>query len=194
MTPEETTAAARLAPGPRRWRSSRLDVLHVDMDCFFAAVEALDDPSLAGKPVIVGGTGARGVVASCSYEARATGVSSAMPMSEARRRCPAAVVIQGRHDRYGEVSRQLHEVLREFTPVIEPIAFDEAFLDVSGSHRLFGDSRRHRMVDPAGGSGRSWPSTARSEWRDRSSSPSSPPARPSRVPLLPAEWPAPASS
>jgi DNA polymerase-4 len=118
-----------------------LDVLHVDMDCFFAAVEALDDPSLAGKPVIVGGTGGRGVVASCSYEARATGVSSAMPMAQARRRCPGAVVIAGRHDRYGQVSRQLHEVLREFTPVIEPIAFDEAFLDVSGSHSLFGDSR-----------------------------------------------------
>jgi DNA polymerase-4 len=118
-----------------------LDVLHVDMDCFFAAVEVLDDPSLAGRPVVVGGTGPRGVVASCSYEARASGVHSAMPMSEARRRVPGAAFISGRHDRYGEVSRRLHEVFLEFTPVIEPIAFDEAFLDVSGSHAIFGPSR-----------------------------------------------------
>ncbi len=120
--------------------AGRLDVLHVDMDCFFAAVEVLDDPSLRSRPVIVGGTGPRAVVASCSYEARATGVRSAMPMGEARRRCPAAVVLPGRHERYGEVSRQLHGVFFEFTPVIEPISLDEAFLDVSGSHRLFGPS------------------------------------------------------
>jgi DNA polymerase-4 len=121
-------------------QSALLDVLHVDMDCFFAAVEALDDPTLLGKPVIVGGAGPRGVVAACSYEARATGVHSAMPMGEARRRCPAAVIIAGRHSRYGEVSAELHDVFREFTPVIEPISLDEAFLDVSGSHRLFGTS------------------------------------------------------
>lgn len=117
-----------------------LDVLHVDMDCFFAAVEILDDPGLTGQAVIVGGTGRRGVVAACSYEARATGVRSAMPMTEARRRCPAAVILAGRHDRYGEVSVQLHSVLHEFTPLVEPIALDEAFLDVSGSHGLFGTS------------------------------------------------------
>ncbi|MGH9169290.1 MAG: DNA polymerase IV [Acidimicrobiales bacterium] len=117
-----------------------LDVLHVDMDCFFAAVEVLDNPSLAGKPVIVGGIGPRGVVASCSYEARAYGVRSAMPIGQARRRCPPAVLVAGRHDRYGELSRQFHAVLGEFTPVIEPIAFDEAYLDVSGSHSLFGPS------------------------------------------------------
>jgi len=90
--------------------------------------------------VIVGGTGSRGVVASCSYEARATGVRSAMSMVEARHRCPQATVLPGRHGRYGEVSRLLHQVFEVFTPLIEPIALDEAFLDVSGGHRLFGSS------------------------------------------------------
>lgn len=113
-------------------------VLHVDMDAFFAAVEVLDDPALAGRPVIVGGAGARGVVASCTYEARAFGVRSAMPSLEARRRCPEALFLSGRYWRYAEMSEQLFRVLASFTPEVEGVGLDEAFLDVSGALRLLG--------------------------------------------------------
>ncbi len=113
-------------------------ILHVDMDAFFAAVEVLDDPTLAGLPVIVGGAGRRGVVASCTYEARAYGIASAMSSVEARRRCPQAVFVAGRHWRYSQVSEQLHAVLQQFSPIVEGIALDEAFVDVGGSRRLLG--------------------------------------------------------
>jgi DNA polymerase-4 len=110
--------------------------LHVDLDAFFASVEVLDEPSLEGKPVAVGGGGDRGVIASASYEARRYGVRSAMPTVIARRRCPTLVILPGRFDRYEEYSRRFHDIVRDLTPDFEPLGLDEVFADLRSLRRL----------------------------------------------------------
>jgi DNA polymerase-4 len=114
-------------------------IAHVDLDAFYAAVEQRDDPSLRGKPVLVGGSARRGVVASCSYEARTFGIHSAMPMAVALRLCPHAVVVRHHMDRYADASRAFFSILGDFSPDVEGLSFDEAFLDLTGSERLLGD-------------------------------------------------------
>jgi DNA polymerase-4 len=120
--------------------SEHRSILHVDMDAFYAAVEQFDNPELAGQPVVVGGTGGRGVVAAASYEVRRFGVHSAMPMREALRRCPQAVVVRPRFKRYREISAQVFEIFGEFTDLVQGLSLDEAFLDVTGSVGLFGSA------------------------------------------------------
>ena len=116
-------------------------IMHIDMDAFFASVEQLDNPELKGKPLIVGGQSCRGVVSTCSYEARKYGVHSAMPMVEARRLCPHAEFLPGRMWRYEEVSREIMRIFHEEAPLVEQLSIDEAFLDVSGMERLCKDVR-----------------------------------------------------
>ncbi|MEM6552958.1 MAG: DNA polymerase IV [Planctomycetota bacterium] len=113
-------------------------ILHVDMDAFFAAIAVLDDPSLKGKPVLTGGTGPRGVVTTASYEARKFGCHSAMPMAVARRLCPQALCVKVPGQRIRECSAALFDTLDHFSPLVQPLSVDEAFLDVTGSLRLLG--------------------------------------------------------
>jgi len=113
-------------------------IIHLDMDAFYAAVEVLDDPDLRGKPVIVGGSKERGVVSSASYEARKFGIHSAQPIATAMRLCPQGVFRSVRMWRYIEISKQIFEIFKRFSPLVEPLSLDEAFVDVTGSIRLFG--------------------------------------------------------
>jgi DNA polymerase-4 len=117
-------------------------ILHVDMDAFYASVEQRDDPALRGKPVIVGGTGGRGVVAAASYEVRKFGVHSAMPVREALRRCPQAICVPPRISHYADESRSIFSVFHEFTPLVQGLSLDEAFLDVTGSIAAFGPAEQ----------------------------------------------------
>ncbi len=120
--------------------AGRRTILHVDMDAFFASVEQLDRPELRGKPVLVGHAGPRGVVAAASYEARKFGCHSAQPMAVARRNCPQAIVVAGRFERYRELSREVFGILERYTPLVEPVSIDEAYLDVTGSVALRGSA------------------------------------------------------
>ena len=130
----------RASAARRSWGDddSGAPILHVDMDAFFASVELLEHPELVGRPVIVGGASGRGVVSAASYEARIYGVTSAMSMAEAHRRCPQAVVLPVRHGLYSRVSRRVMEILGRVTPMMEKVSVDEAFLDVSGARRRMG--------------------------------------------------------
>jgi DNA polymerase-4 len=115
-------------------------IIHIDMDAFFASVEVLDNPDLKGRCVVVGGRSKRGVVAAASYEARKFGIHSAMPMFQARQRCKELVIVPPRRRRYKEISAKVMAIFKEYTPLVEPVSIDEAFMDVSACRRLWGSS------------------------------------------------------
>ncbi len=117
-------------------------IMHVDMDAFFAACEVLDDPALSGRPLIVGGLSGRGVVATCSYEARRFGVHSAMAMARARQLCPHAVFLPPRFERYSEVSGQIMDIFHQTSPVVQQLSIDEAFLDLTGTEAIYGSPEK----------------------------------------------------
>ena len=153
-------------------------IIHIDMDCFYAAVEARDNPALRGKAIAVGGTpDGRGVVATCSYEARKFGVHSAMPMGIALRKCPALIIVPGRMDVYKQVSSEIQAMFTEYTDLIEPLSLDEAFLDVSASRHLKGSAtliaeeirtriwQTHRLTASAGVAPNKFLAKVASDWR-----------------------------
>ncbi|BBP84888.1 DNA polymerase IV [Pseudomonas sp. Pc102] len=122
---------------------SQRKIIHIDCDCFYAAIEMRDDPSLAGRPLAVGGSAdRRGVIATCNYEARAYGVRSAMSSHHALKLCPDLLIVRPRFDAYREASREIHAILRDFTEIIEPLSLDEAYLDVSASQHFSGSATR----------------------------------------------------
>src|SRR5436190_20860119 len=117
-------------------------IIHIDMDAFYASVEQRDNPELRGKPVAVGGSRARGVVAAASYEARTFGVHSAMPSLIAKRKCPDLIFIEPRFDVYKAISHQIRQIFAEYTPIIEPLSLDEAYLDVTENLKGIGSATR----------------------------------------------------
>jgi len=133
----------------------RRSIVHMDLDSFFVSVSCLDHPKLKGKPVLIGGTSDRGVVASCSYEARAYGVHSAMPMKLARRLCPDAIIVRGDYERYSQLSEVVTDIIKENVPVYEKSSIDEFYIDLSGMDRFFGCYKwatelRHRITKETG--------------------------------------------
>ena len=137
------------AAGASSAELERLTIAHVDCDAFYATIEKRDDPSLVDKPVIVGG-GKRGVVAACCYVARTYGIHSAMPMFEAKRRCPHAMVIKPNMAKYVKAGREVRKRMFELTPLVEPLSIDEAFLDLTGTERLHGMSAAKVLARFAG--------------------------------------------
>ena len=123
-------------------RSEPRKIVHIDMDAFYASVEQRDNPELRGKPVAVGGSRARGVVAAASYEAREFGVHSAMPSLIAKRRCPDLIFVEPRFDAYKAISLQIRQIFAEYTPIIEPLSLDEAYLDVTENLKGIGSATR----------------------------------------------------